>query len=293
MKLSFITDEATQDFEEAVRFARYYRLEGVELRSVQDTPIDALEPDILQDYHRILKENALEVPNLAGSFFKCDFNDRQAVEENLEKLRRLCDAADILECSYIRGFAFFAPQAGCLSPGQLLPFFEAPGELLHSRRKVLLLEADPSVNTTNHRALADLLKKLEKSSFGAIFDPGNDLYDPCREKPYPDGYEAIRDYIRHIHIKDAVYDGRDMPQCVCVGEGLVDYPRLLRRLLKDGYHGWLSLETHYRKNAVLTEEQMRLPQGNAFSSGGLEATAESVQALQTLLQQARKELRIK
>ena len=71
MKLSFITDEATQDFEEAVRFARYYRLQGLELRSVQDTPVDALPKDILRDYHRIMEENDLEMPNLAGSFFKC------------------------------------------------------------------------------------------------------------------------------------------------------------------------------------------------------------------------------
>ena len=290
MKLSFITDEATQDFEEAVRFARYYRLQGLELRSVQDTPVDALPKDILRDYHRIMEENDLEMPNLAGSFFKCDSADRHAVEENLEKLRRLCDAADILGCRYIRGFAFFMPQDGPLAPDRLVPFFEKPGEILRSRRKMLLLEADPSVNTTNHRALAALLEKLDKNCFGAIFDPGNDLYDPCREKPYPDGYEAIRAHIRHIHIKDAVYDSQDMPQCVCVGEGLVGYPRLLLRLLEDGYDGWLSLETHYRKNAVLTEEQMRLPQGNAFSSGGLEATAESVQALQKLLQQAEKEL---
>ena len=46
----------------------------------------------------------------------------------------------------------------------------------------------------------------------------------------------------------------------------------------------------YITHCELTEEQMRLPQGNAFSSGGLEATAESVQALQKLLQQAEKEL---
>ena len=36
MKISFITDEVTQSFDEAVRFARQNGLAGLELRSVED-----------------------------------------------------------------------------------------------------------------------------------------------------------------------------------------------------------------------------------------------------------------
>lgn len=42
MKISFITDEVTQSFDEAVRFARQNGLAGLELRSVEDTAIDML-----------------------------------------------------------------------------------------------------------------------------------------------------------------------------------------------------------------------------------------------------------
>ncbi len=290
IKLSFITDEATQDFDEAVRFAREYGLQGVELRSVQDKPIDEIDHDTLREYRRILDENGLKVCNLAGSFYKCDRTDRQAVEQNLEKLVRLCDAADILGCDTLRGFAFFAPAEGPESAQELAPYFEEPARILRERGKTLLLEADPSVNTSNHQAIARLLDLIGQDCFGAIYDPGNDLYDPLRETPYPDGYEAVRTHLKHIHIKDAVYDAAGEPQCVRIGDGLVGYPALLHRLLKDGYDGWLSLETHYRKNIVLTEEQMRVPQGSSFSAGGLEATAESAQALRELLQNAEKEL---
>lgn len=63
----------------------------------------------------------------------------------------------------------------------------------------------------------------------ATFDPGNCLYDPLGETPYPDGYEAIRPFFAHVHIKDAV---RAVPEsyCVKVGTGQVGYPALLRRL---------------------------------------------------------------
>lgn len=288
VKLSFITDEATQDFQQAVAFAKQHGLQGLELRSVQDTPIDELDKNTLREFRRLLDETGLSVPALAGSFYKCSAGAPQEIEENLKKLSRLCDAADLLGCRFLRGFAFFAPAGGQLPAEELAPFFQRPAQILKERGKTLLLEADPSVNTSNHRAVARLLKLLDPSCFGAIYDPGNDLYDPHREIPFPDGYQAVRPYLRHVHIKDVVYNEAGAPYCVRVGDGKVGYGALLCQLLQDGYDGWLSLETHYRKDIVLTEEQMRTPQGSAFSRGGLEATAESADSLRQLLENAKK-----
>lgn len=283
MKLSFITDEATQRFEEAVAFARRLGLAGLELRSVEDQPIDRIPRDTLRAWRKRLDGEGLAVPCLSGSFFKCGFGEDEGPE--LEKLARLCDAAELLDCRLIRGFAFFRPEAGALPPETLAPRLEKLGETLKSRGLRLLLEADPSVNTTNHASLAALLERLDGAAFGAIYDPGNDLYDPLREIPYPNGYEAIRPYLAHVHVKDAVYGADGAPVCVAPGRGLVGWAAVLGRLTKDGYEGWLSLETHYRKNVVLTEEQMRLPQGSAFTAGGLEATEESALALAGLLEE--------
>jgi sugar phosphate isomerase/epimerase len=155
--------------------------------------------------------------------------------------------------------------------------------ILEKEKKKLLLEADPSVNTTNHTQLARLLELLKPEQFGAIYDPGNDLFDPDREEPFPTGYESIRNYLVHVHVKDAVYDSAGLPVCVAPGMGNVGYERLLKQLMADHYDGWLSLEPHYRKNVVLTEKQMRLPQGAEFSFGGMEAAEESAQALMNLL----------
>lgn len=284
IKLSFITDEATQSLSEAVAFAKQYGLEGVELRSVEDTPIDRIPKEKLLAYRQQLDEAGLTVCNLASSFYKSSLEE---VPAELEKLTRLCDAADILGCATIRGFAFFAPDSGPEITEEIVKAFAPAAEILVRRGKRLLLEADPSVNTTNHAALAALLQRLDCPAIGAIFDPGNDLYDPYHEIPYPDGYQTVRPWIGHIHIKDALLDEAGTPYCVCIGTGAVDYPSLLRALIQDGYGGWLSLETHYRKNAVISEELMRQPSGAAFSAGGLGATAESAEALRTLLAQAK------
>lgn len=281
MRLAFITDEVTQNFDEAIRFAKENGLDGLELRTVDNTPIDSISPETLHKWKAQLDAVNLCVCGIASSFYKCA-PEESALDTELDKLKRLCTAAEILGCEYIRGFAFFAPESGPLSPEMLAPYFERPVQLMEQYGKTLLLEADPSVNTSNHATLAKLIEAIDSPRVRAIYDPGNDLYDPLGETPYPDGYDAIQPYFVHVHIKDAV---RAEPEsyCVKVGTGEVDYAALLSRLVNDGYSGWLSMETHYRLAAKLTEDQMRLPGGSLFSEGGAAATAESVTALKKLL----------
>lgn len=282
IKFSFITDEATQDLTEAIAFAKEYGMEGVELRSIADTPIDRIDEKTLKEYKQWLDDAGLQVCNLASSFFKCA-PDQAAVE--YDKLVRLCDAADILGCDTIRGFVFFSDEQGPRITDEMVALFAPAVEILKQRSKVLLLEADPSVNTTNHAAVAAFLERLNSDVVGAIYDPGNDIYDPEREIPYPDGYEAVKEWIRHVHIKDAVRNEKDEPECVCIGTGWVDYPGLIKALNRDGYTGWMSLETHYRVGAAISEELMTRPGGAAFSEGGMGATAESAAALRTLMEE--------
>lgn len=282
IKFAFITDEATQDLKEAIAFAKENGMEGVELRSIADTPIDRIDAETLREYRQWLDDAGLEVCNLASSFFKCAPDQAEA---EYDKLVRLCDAADILGCNTIRGFVFFADERGPRITDEMVALFAPAVEILRERGKTLLLEADPSVNTTNHAAVADFLKRLNSDAVGAIFDPGNDIYDPKREIPYPDGYEAVKPWIRHVHIKDAVRNEQDEPECVRIGTGWVDYPGLLKALSRDGYEGWLSLETHYRVGTVISEELMARPGGAAFSAGGMGATAESAAALRKLMEE--------
>lgn len=283
IKLSFITDEATQDLKEAIAFAKAHGFSGVELRSVEDTPIDRISAEKLTEYKHLLDDAGLTVCNLASSFYKCLPHE---AEGELDKLRRLCDAADILDCGTIRGFAFFAGECGPEITDEIVQAFTPAIEILKARGKNLLLEADPSVNTTNHAALAALLEQIGSDVVGAIYDPGNDIYDMFREVPYPDGYEAVKKWVRHVHIKDAVRNELDEPYCVCIGTGWVDYPGLIRALNRDGYDSWMSLETHYRVGSEISEELMTRPGGAAFSEGGLGATAESAEALRRIVKEA-------
>lgn len=279
MKISFITDEFTQNLDEAITFALDNGLQGVELRSVDDRALQDFSLEEISGWKKKLDAAGLEVSNLASSFFKCSFEPGQ-IEMQLRRLEKLCDIADILACRTLRGFSFFREDTVSLE--RLAAAFEPALTILQKRDKLLLLEADPSVYTTNHRTVAELLRLLGSDHAAAVYDPGNCLFDPLGEKPFPDAYEAIRPYLRHVHIKDAVYE-KGEPVCLAPGSGLVDFPTVLRRLRDDSYNGYVSLEPHYRATLTLTEAQMRTPSGAEFSRGGQEAMQQSANALKRML----------
>jgi hypothetical protein len=57
----------------------------------------------------------------------------------------------------------------------------------------------------------------------------------------------------------------------------------LAALVRDGYTGCASLETHYRIKAHLSEEAVNRPGGSAFSEGGAEASRLCLQSWSAMM----------
>ncbi len=59
-----------------------------------------------------------------------------------------------------------------------------------------------------------------------------------------DALDVFGRYVRNLHMKDGLYpeNGHDLGHETPLGEGKVDFPRLLRGLKKLGYDSWLTIE---------------------------------------------------
>ncbi|MBP3705586.1 MAG: hypothetical protein J6I98_08650, partial [Clostridia bacterium] len=71
---------------------------------------------------------------------------------------------------------------------------------------------------------------------------------------------------------------------------LADFRTIFQKLLSGGYTGAVILETHYRKDSGLTEEQLKLPGGADFSSGAYGASEESIIELKKIIETCLEEL---
>ena len=219
--LSIITDEISQDPEVAFSLAKEFGFDGVELRSVWDTPVELLPEEKMKALAARIRECGLQVSAIASSFLKDDWgNDDRA------KFDRLVKACRILNCNKVRGFSFWA--ADDYSDPAFAEYLAVYDELLEKEGLTLMLENDPAVNLNTGNALARFFSAHKLGNIGILWDPGNDIYT-CGDtvKPYPDEYEAVRPFVRHVHIKDAVHKNGE-PVGVALGDGWMDFPVSLK-----------------------------------------------------------------
>ncbi len=268
--VSVITDEISQDFEEACRLAHRHHLAAVEIRSVYETPPEKLTDGQLDCIRQTAKGYGLRISGLNSSVLKCEQG-----EDEEEKLYAAIRAAKKLDCTLIRAFSYFA--CADYDEDALAAKLVRYARIAAKEGITLAVENEPSVNASTGEKLASLLRKVPCENVGALWDPGNNLYG-VTEKAFPDGYRFIRDRLVHVHLKDAVRThGDTQGAALCRGEA--ELKALFQVLIADGYPGYVTVETHYKKNGSIDEALMRMPCGSAFSQGGYESTEECLENL--------------
>ena len=281
-QLGIITDEVSQNLDEAIDFALQHGMNLLELRSIEGQTIQSWSDERVASVKALILQNDLSVCALSTPIFKCCLNKPEEIQEHIAILHRSIEIAKRLGTSIIRGFSFWAEEDFDDALPAIVEQIKEIVPILEKEHMIFALEFDPSVYASNARKVRVILDAVDSPYVMALFDPGNDLWDPDGETPYPDGYEYLKGKICHIHLKDAVRTP-DGVKGVAIGKGEVDYEGLLRRLISDHYQGFLVLETHYRLQTELSEEQLKRPAGYAFSEGGLAASHECAESLKRLL----------
>jgi len=267
-RLAAITDEISQDFAHALDVCLEYGAVGAEIRSVWDTRVQDLSDKQVAEMKSILADRGMEVCCIASPFLKCDLGDEQAYEEHLLLLRRCIEIAHAFgTTNLVRVFTFW--KKGPLEPvfEHIVKAYEAPLKIAEEMDAVLGVENEASCYLGTGEEVARFLARFDTPRLAAVWDPANQVH-AHGAPPYPNGYEAVRERMVHMHIKDSVWDETEgKARSAAIGEGDIDLRGQIRALLDDGYEGYVSLETHWRPKA-LTEEQLNRPGGAAFSSQG-------------------------
>lgn len=269
-KTSVITDEISQDIRVAAQMAREYGLNGLEIRSVNERNPFFMTKDDIRLVKQVADDFGLEICGVSSPLFKCSLDDEQTTREHVEAFKRMMDTMAFWNTRIIRGFPFFNLNDGEKRFGEVVEKFEPIIAAAHDAGATVVIESEPSVYTANIESLIRFLKLIDDPCVQAVYDPGNEIVDVGTPPPYPDGYDKLKPYIRHVHVKDILrVPGSFVP--AMLGEGSVDFEGIFERLKKE-YDGYVSVETHYRIRTNVSEEDLVHPQGSSFSNGGYEAT---------------------
>lgn len=277
-----VTDELDDDLAKAVEIARDLGIGTIELNQVWGRNIVELADTEIAQVRRIVTDSGVRVVAIDPPCFKlCHVDHLPAgqvvndpeVAQHFVMLQRALLLAQRLGAPFVRVFAFRRrgmaglgnpsprlPDGGPIPPEALDRVAEALSEAARRAEAVgvvLALEnvrscwANTGVNT------ARILDAVGSPALQALWDPGNDHVSGG--VPYPDGYEAVRSRVVHVHVKDArvVNPAAGLTRWEAIGEGEIDYTGQLRALLEDQYAGVVALETHWRPDGASAETASR------------------------------------
>lgn len=263
IRLAVITDEISQDFERALDVAAEYGIRSAELRGLWGANVMDLDGAARARAREILARRGFSVCGIASPLFKCHLRPEaqgggsgplhlaraRGQEEQLALLERAIELAEYFGTNLIRIFAFWKLGAAG-APVDAATFAEIVAALEPAVRRaeaagvVLGLENEHACILGTGVQAGMALDALPSPALRAVWDPGNAFH--AGERPYPDGYAALRGRIAHVHVKDAERGPDGAPRWAMIGKGEIDYRGQFAALAADGYNGALSLETHYK-----------------------------------------------
>jgi len=248
IRLSAFADEISANLDEQIAVLHSENIAYLDLRSVEGTNVLALTDSQVLTIKNTLNKHNVGVACIASPLGKVSI--ASPFDGTLKKLARAIELANIFQTSFIRIFSFYPPilSAEDAESGEFVDPTEWRNEV-HTRLQTMTEQARTASITLLHEnekdiygdtiaRCVDVLNGIHDLHFQAAFDPAN--FIQCSQTPFPDAYEALRPWLRYMHVKDALADST----VVAAGEGMARWSDLLQSLHKHNYDGFFSLEPH-------------------------------------------------
>jgi len=270
-KLSVFTDEISPDLEHALGVARNeLGLDYVELRAAWGKNIMAWDAKDVAEARGLLERHRLRVSSIAGPLFKVDwpgaprsehsprdqFGADYVFEQQDEVLARGLELARVFRTPHLRCFDFWRLQDPAPHRAAIDARLRAAAQAAFRRGVTLVMENEYACNTATGVEAARTLKAVDVPGFQLNWDPGNSAFRG--ETPYPDAYRLLPPgRIGHVHVKDVAKKPEGGFAWMEVGKGFIDFVGQFRALKRDGYRGFVVLETHWRGEHTAEEATRR------------------------------------
>src|SRR5262252_4280188 len=271
-KLSVITDEISQDLGHALEVAaKEFSLGFVELRGLWNKNIVNLDAKEVGEAKALLAKYDLQVTDIASPLFKVDwpgapkskyspagsaYNASFTFDQQDEVLERATAMARAFGTNKVRMFDFWRLESDKPYRDAMDAKLREFSDKAAKNNIILILENEYECNSGTGAEAARTLAAVPNKNFMINWDPGNAA--ALGETAFPDGYAKVpKERIGHMHLKDVQKKPDGTFGWAAMGKGIIDYAEQFRALLRDGYRGTMSLETHWTGGGT-QEESTRI-----------------------------------
>jgi len=257
-RIAAITDEFSPDLEIAVQSMKSIGMTGAELRMVFGKNIIDLTDEELDRAIGIVHSAGMEILSIASPLLKCVLPDAPDVDERFQQdmfaakltfadqprlAARAFEIARKTGAKIIRVFSYWRtvnPEA-CFD--RIVIALRGLAEQAVAHGVIIGLENEHACNIGSAAETAKVLAALDHPNLKVVWDPANAVV--AGEKPIPEGFALLPlSRIQHVHAKDCIMEAHKPLWCE-LGKGVVGWPEQIDLLIRGGYTGWISLETHW------------------------------------------------
>ena len=236
--LTGFADEIAGDLTTQMAVIRKLSMNHIEMRGVDGGNLIFHTPEKVTEIKSRLDENGIRLSALGSPLGKIGITD--AFEPHFEAFKKAVDIAHRMDTKNIRMFSFYLP-GGADPESYREAVFDRIGQFVDYADRndaVLLHENEKGIYGERAAECKKLLDAFGGKSFKAVFDFANFVQ---AKQDTMEAYELLKDDIAYVHVKDAVWaSGAVVP--AGMGDGQV--AEILKKMLSDGYRGFLSLEPH-------------------------------------------------
>jgi sugar phosphate isomerase/epimerase len=237
--LSGFADEISPDLGEQLAVLGAEGISHLELRSVWSVNVADLGHAELARFRAAADAAGVRVSAIGSPIGKIPVAAPLGPE--LDRMRRIADAAGELGTTIVRVFSFFIP------PGESPERYREPvidrmhalTSVAEERGLVLAHENEKEIYGDRPERCADLIESVNSPALRATFDAAN--FVQCGVRPHDESYGLLRPYLVYLQVKDALAATGEV---VAAGQGDGQVRETLAALRDSGFEGYASLEPH-------------------------------------------------
>lgn len=259
-RIGAITDEFSPDLETALKSMAEVGMEAAELRMLSGKNIIDLTNEEVDRATKLCADYKMKIVAIASPLLKCTLPDAPEVDERFQQdmfaakhtfedqpqlTERAFQIAELTGAKIIRVFSYWRVVEPEAVFDRVIAALRDLAVRAQARGLTIGLENEHACNIATAAESAHALKALEDvPNVQLVWDPANAYISG--EIPYPNGYELLPKHrIAHVHAKDCKLEGHK-PLWGPLGEQDVDWRGQIAALKKDGYEGYINLETHWQ-----------------------------------------------
>jgi L-ribulose-5-phosphate 3-epimerase len=243
-RLAIVSDEAAPGFAEAVKICLPLGIHAYELRLLHGMRVPHVPEEAIQEVLAEVRKHDLTLIGISPGFCKKKL-DGPAVEKEFESgFAQAFRLMDRLGVRRMTAFSYQRIEGEAAIPSQVFDLLGRAVALCRREGVELLLENSRQCWADTGEHLAEVARVV---GVRVTWDPANAA--ASGGEAYPAGYEAVRDLVAHVHLKN----WQPTHGWVYLSDGVADIAGQVKALEADGYQGYYCIESHRWTDPAATE----------------------------------------